>query len=144
MKVLKDKIFRTVATFLAACGVSTYFTACYGMPPFVCAYGMIPNTNLKFHVSGDIDGDGTKENVQGIRISADDNSDPVHTRSDGIAILPTYFDRGIVFTIEDVDGDANGSFKTKTYSLPDDVAFNEDINIEIELERKTESENQEE
>lgn len=128
MKVLKDKIFRTVATFLAACGVSTYFTACYGMP-----VNFDTSTDFKFHVVGDANGDGAKKNLGGIEISSSDAMEKSHTRADGNALLSTqYSGPNISFEIKDVDGPENGSFKTKTYTLPDGFCLDDTIEIELE------------
>lgn len=129
MKITKAPL-KIAASILAACGVSCGFTACYGMPV------NFNELDLNFHVSGDINGDGIKEDVPGIRITEKSSSLKATTGTNGNAEIfspsPDYAE----FEIEDVDGPSNGTFKTRAYNLPKNFDGN---TIEIELERDTDA-----
>ena len=129
MKITKAPL-KIAATILAACGVSCGFTACYGMPV------NFNELDLNFHVTGDIDGDGTKEDVPGIRITEKSSSIRTTTDSNGNAEISSPSPDYAYFEIEDVDGPSNGTFKGRTYNLPNDF---DSTTIEIELERDTDA-----
>ena len=106
------------------------FAAMYGCPPYVSG-----------QVTGDIDGDGNLEPVEGIKVTV--NSDPeesVTTDEEGAYYVYPGSAGTYTITFEDVDGEDNGSFETKTaevevktdkngWGLPSD-----DLDVELESE----------
>ena len=106
------------------------FAAMYGCPPYVAG-----------HVTGDIDGDGNLEPVEGIKVTV--NSDPEESvKTDEEGRYNLLHGKGtFTLTFEDVDGDENGSFKTKKvenvefkanengWGIPSD-----DLDVELESE----------
>ena len=106
------------------------FAAMYGCPPYVAG-----------QVTGDIDGNGNLEPVEGIKVTV--NSDPKEsdtTDEEGRYYL-SHGKGTFTLTFEDVDGDENGSFKTKKvenvefkanengWGIPSD-----DLDVELESE----------
>ncbi|MBQ2528710.1 MAG: hypothetical protein II547_00505, partial [Treponema sp.] len=86
------------------------------------------------HVVGDIDGNGTKEPVRGIRVSNDSGDESAVTDENGRATVSvSYYGSDVKFAIQDVDGSENGSFKNQTYDFNADNMSSDDV-IEIELE----------
>lgn len=103
--------------------------AMYGVPPSIAGY-----------VKGDIDGDGKSEPVKGIKITSttDSNVDEV-TSDDGYYCIRPGKKEKYIITFEDVDGDANGSFKTiqkEVEPVINDNGWGGLVELDVELERK--------
>lgn len=106
------------------------FAAMYGCPPYVAG-----------HVTGDIDGDGTAEAVKGIQVTINTNPERSEiTDEEGAYYVYPGTAGTYTITFEDVDGEDNGSFETKTaevevktdkngWGLPSDP-------LDVELERE--------
>lgn len=101
----------------------------YGMPEPVAMYGTYVNYNFTGRVLGDIDKDGTAEPVKDIKVTLtctnaqnEKTNTEVKTDEDGkykINVSEGYgwgeeAKYSYEVTFEDVDGDQNGSFKSKT------------------------------
>ena len=101
----------------------------YGMPEPYCMYGTLVNYNFTGRVLGDIDKDGKVEPVKDIKVTLtctnaqnEKTNSEVKTDEDGkykINVSEGYgwgeeAKYSYEVTFEDVDGDQNGSFKSKT------------------------------
>lgn len=108
------------------------FAAMYGCPPYVAG-----------QVTGDIDGDGTPEPVEGIKVTViSEQDEDVSDTTDEEGRYSLSHGKGtFTVTFEDIDGEENGSFKTKKV---ENVEFKADENgwgidsdpLDVELERE--------
>lgn len=111
----------------------------YGMPEHVAMYGTYVNYSFTGRVLGDIDKDGTAEPVKDIKVTltctdAENNktTKDVTTNEDGeykIKVSEGYgwgkeAKYSYEVTFEDVDGDQNGSFKSKTLEAGSSDSYN--------------------
>lgn len=115
MNIIKNKVFRIIATILGFFGISNTFTACYGVVPN-WDYGLVEG-----EVVGDINGDGENEAVPGIQVSLiDENSGDVLSEevTDADGFFRLQYDADVpggkrFLELKDIDGEENGKFKNK-------------------------------
>ncbi|MDR0486902.1 MAG: radical SAM-associated putative lipoprotein [Treponema sp.] len=107
MKRLSDKnrrILRMVYQGLGAAAVSLLFQACYGMP-------LDDYEETDFFIRGEVRSP-THKPIPGIKVSVKDVPSYDFTNSDGVFHVYGVRQESYEIKFEDVDGPANGSFKT--------------------------------
>ncbi|MDE6774594.1 MAG: radical SAM-associated putative lipoprotein [Treponemataceae bacterium] len=140
--LMREGSFRKIITaILGFFGIMT-FTSCYGMPANY--------TSLYGRVTGDDDRDDLTPAVpvQGIQVTVKDSANQtigsMTTNADGYYDLeidepPKSLRGNLTFTFEDIDGEENGVWETKTETIAFTKSDGDSIKVYAELTTKTEN-----
>lgn len=139
---MRESSFRKIITaILGFFGIMT-FTSCYGMPANY--------TSLYGRATGDNDGDTSTPAVpvRGIQVTVKDSADQtigsMTTNTDGYYDLeidepPKSLRGNLTFTFEDIDGEENGVWETKTETIEFTKSDGDSLKVDAKLMPKTEN-----
>lgn len=137
----KGSFRKIITAILGFFGIMT-FTSCYGMPAnYTSLYGRVTGND-------DEDASTPAVPVQGIQVTVKDSADQTigstTTNTDGYYDLeidePPKSLRGkLTFTFEDIDGEENDSWETKTETIAFTKSDGESLKVDAKLTPKTEN-----
>ncbi|HNQ68260.1 MAG TPA: radical SAM-associated putative lipoprotein [Bacteroidales bacterium] len=120
---IKSSIYKRVLGIFGAAGFLVTFQACYGTPQNYA------------NIEGNISDKDTQQGVEGLKVNIISDSDSLSTTTDSNGNFYTGIitnDRNLQITVEDIDGEQNGSYNAYDFSTdfknePIKITLNENI-----------------
>ncbi|HOZ31089.1 MAG TPA: radical SAM-associated putative lipoprotein [Bacteroidales bacterium] len=105
---IKSSIYKKVLGMFGAAGFLITFQACYGTPQNYA------------NIEGTISDNDTQQGIEGLKVNIVSDSDSLSTVTDSSGNFYTGIitnDRNLKITVEDIDGEENGTYNTFNTSV---------------------------